>query len=94
MAELGRAAFASTESHVSTLDKLAEFLSSAARAWSEANQEQRNRLGRSLFQEIRIGDKQVVAVKAQAEFGPFFRVNYEEGFSKRLKKRPRGDSNP
>ncbi len=44
MAELGRAALASTESYVSTLGELAEFLSSVARAWNEANHEQRNRL--------------------------------------------------
>ncbi|MCK4354444.1 MAG: recombinase family protein, partial [Dehalococcoidia bacterium] len=75
-------AFTSTESHVSTLGKLAKFLSSVAKAWKEANQEQRNKLARTLFQEIWIKDKQVVALKPQPEFEPFFRLNYE-GFVKK-----------
>ena len=87
-------AFTATESRVNTLDKLAEFLSSVARAWKEANQEQRNKLARSLFQEIWLKDKEVVAVKPQPEFEPFFTMNYEEFVNKSLKKRPRGDLNP
>ena len=86
--------FTSTESRVNTLDKLAEFLSSVARAWKEANQEQRNKLVRSLLQEIWLKDKEVVAVKPQPEFEPFFRIDYEEFVNKSLKKRPRGDLNP
>ena len=87
-------ALTATESDVSALDKLAEFLASTARAWSEADQEQRNKLARSLFQEIWIEDRQVVAVKPLAELEPFFRVNFGEFVNKSLKKRPRGDSNP
>ena len=87
-------ALTATESGVSALGKLAEFLSSAARAWDDADQEQRNRLARSLFQEIWIRDRAIVAVKPQAELEPFFRVNYEDFVNKSLKKRPRGDSNP
>ncbi len=87
-------AFTSTGSHAGVLGKLAEFLSNVAKAWREANQEQRNKLARTLFQEIWIKDKQVVAVKPQPEFEPFFQLNYEEFVNKSLKKRPRGDSNP
>ena len=86
--------FTSTGSRASTLGKLAEFLSSVVKAWKEANQEQRNKLARTLFQEIWIKDKQVVAVKPQPEFEPFFQLNYGEFVNKSLKKRPRGDSNP
>jgi glucose-6-phosphate isomerase len=42
----------------------------------------------SLFQEIWIRNKQVVAVKSQPEFKPFFKLNYEEFVNKRLKMRP------
>lgn len=87
-------AFTLSESHASTLGKLAEFLSSVAKAWKEANQEQRNKLARTLFQEIWIKNKQIAAVKPQPEFEPFFKLNYEEFVNKSLKKRPRGDSNP
>lgn len=59
----------------------------------EANQEQRSKLARTLFQEVWIKDKQVVAVKPQPEFEPFFQLNYQEFVNKSLKMRPRGDSN-
>jgi site-specific DNA recombinase len=76
------------------LQRLAEFLANVAKAWEEATQEQRNRLARSLFQEVWIKDKQVVAVKPQPELEPFFELNYEEFVGKIMKKRPRGDLNP
>ena len=67
-------------------------------ARKETNQEQRNKLARTLFQEIWIKDKQVVAVKPQPELKPFFDLNYgamEEKLSQNFGKwRPRGDSNP
>jgi site-specific DNA recombinase len=87
-------ALAPAESQAQNLDKLAEFLANIAQAWEEATGELRNKLARSLFQEIWIKDKQVVAVKPQPELTPFFQFNYEEYVNKVLKKRPRGDSNP
>lgn len=60
------------------LDRLAEFLSDVTKAWKEANQEQRNRLGRQLFDEIWLKDKQVIAVKPRPELKPFFQLSYEE----------------
>jgi len=68
----------------SALEKLAEFLSNVANAWDEATSEQKNKLARHLFQEIWVKDKDVVAVKPQPEFAPFFEVNWEE-FSKSMK---------
>jgi hypothetical protein len=44
----------------------------------------------SLFQEMWIRNKQVVAVKWQPEFKPFFKLNYGECVNERLKMRPRG----
>jgi site-specific DNA recombinase len=60
------------------LKGLAHFLSNVADAWRAANQEQRNKLARTLFEEIRIdsGGK-VVAVKPKSEFQPFFKLSYE-----------------
>ena len=86
--------FTSSDSHPRVLDKLAGFLSNVAKAWGQADQEQRNKLARTLFQEIWIKNKQIVAVKPQPEFEPFFKLNYEEFVNKNLKVRPRGDSNP
>ncbi len=58
------------------LQKLAHFLANVTDAWREANQEQRNKLARVLFEEIRLdsGGK-VVAVKPRPEMEPFFRLS-------------------
>ncbi|HUX48744.1 MAG TPA: hypothetical protein VMV76_06260, partial [Dehalococcoidia bacterium] len=53
------------ESQAENLDKLEEFLANIAQAWEETAGELRNKLARSLFQEIWIKDEQVVAVKPQ-----------------------------
>jgi len=45
------------------LEGLAELLKDVAKVWREANQEQRNKLARQLFDEIWVKDKQVIAVK-------------------------------
>ena len=86
-------ALAPAESQAENLNKLEEFLANIAQAWEEATGELRNKLARSLFQEIWIKDEQVVAVKPQPELKPFFQLNYEEYVNKVLKKRPRGASN-
>lgn len=95
-----------TESRLKKLDKLAHFLKHIAGAWKVANQEQRNTLARSLFQEVWIGDREVVAVRPQPELESFFDLHYQEsglalphGTEERLSrffwnKRPRGDLNP
>lgn len=56
------------------LGKLAEFLKSVARAWDEANQEQRNRLAKTLFDQICVEDAKLVAVKPKAGAGALLRV--------------------
>ena len=60
-----------------SLDRLAQFLASVADGWTQANQDQRNRLARCLFQEVWIEGKQVVAVRPQPEMKPFFDLNFE-----------------
>jgi hypothetical protein len=60
------------------LERLAEFLGSITKAWDMATNEQRNKLARTLFQEIWVRDQEVVAVKPQPEFEPFFELNWEE----------------
>ena len=59
------------------LDRLARFLANVADAWDEADQDQRNRLAKTLFEEIRVEDSKVVAVKPRPELEPFFRLSYE-----------------
>ena len=66
------------EYNTAALEKLAELLKNVPQMWKEANQEQRNALGRQLFEEIWIEDKRVVAVKPTKELEPFFKVSYEE----------------
>lgn len=89
-------ALAPIEEHGKNLSKLAQFLTNVADAWDAANQEQRNKLARCLFQEVWIKDNEVVAVKPQPELKPFFDLNYEamqEKLSQNFGKwRPRGGS--
>ena len=59
------------------LEKLAEFLGNVASAWGVADQEQRNRLARLLFEGIQVKDDEVVALKPRPELEPFFRLSYE-----------------
>jgi hypothetical protein len=75
------------------LKRLAGFLADIVKAWVIATQEQKNMLVRRLFQGMWVGDTDVVAVKPQPDFEPFFRVNWEE-CSRIMQWRPRGDSNP
>jgi hypothetical protein len=86
------AALAPEASQTTNLDRLAEFLANISGAWKVASGEQRNKLARTLFQEIWIKDNQVVAVKPQPELEPFFKLNYEEFVNTVLKKRPRWGS--
>jgi hypothetical protein len=60
------------------LERLAHFLANVVDAWRKADQEQKNKLSRVLFEEIKLdsGGK-VVAVKPRAELEPFFKLSYE-----------------
>ena len=60
------------------LKRLAEFLSSITKAWDTATNEQRNKLTRTLFEEIWVKDQEVVFVKPRPEFEPFFKLNWEQ----------------
>lgn len=57
-------------------------MKNVTKAWKEANQEQRNKLARQLFNEIWVKDKQVLAVKPRPELKPFFQLSYEEWLKK------------
>ena len=57
------------------LQMLAEFLGNVTLAWDKANQEQRNKLAKAMFEQILVEDKKVVAVKPQPELEPFFKLN-------------------
>ncbi len=59
------------------LDKLAEFLVNVAEAWEVADQEQRNKMARCLFEEVWVKDKLVLAVTPRPEFEPSFRLDFE-----------------
>ena len=60
------------------IQKLANFLANAVDAWKEANQEQRNKLAKILFEEIKLDNGgKVIAVKPRAGFEPFFRLSYD-----------------
>lgn len=69
---------ASGQTEADVLATLAEFLADVPAAWAAATQEQRNKLARTLFDEVWLQDKEVVAVKPRRELDPFFRINYEE----------------
>jgi len=59
------------------LERLADFLQNVAEAWDVASQEHRNKLARTLFDEIWVEDTKVVAVKPRPELAPFFDLNLE-----------------
>ncbi len=88
------ARLAPMKASTATLERTAAFLTNVVKAWDAATQEQRNTLVRTLFQEIWVKDQQVVAVKPQPVFEPFFKLNWEQYKVEIMKWRPRGDSNP
>lgn len=57
------------------LAALAELLCNLKSAWGTATQEQRNRLARMVFEEVRIEDERVVAVKPRPELAGFFALD-------------------
>ena len=59
------------------LDGLAHFLGSVASAWDAATPEQRNKVARTLFDEVIVEDTKVVAVRPRDELEPFFKLNLE-----------------
>ena len=62
---------------LSELERVAELLTNVAEAWQCANQEERNKIARIIFEEILVDDKKVAAVKPQPELVPFFKLNYD-----------------
>ncbi|RUA03901.1 MAG: hypothetical protein DSY88_04420, partial [Candidatus Poseidoniales archaeon] len=49
-------------------ESLAVFLSDISIAWENADQEQRNKLARCLFDQVWLDDKSAIAVKPKNEF--------------------------
>ena len=56
------------------LEKLAHFLSNVANTWEVANQEQRNKLARSIFEEMHIESNRIVLIRPKPELEPFFEL--------------------
>jgi site-specific DNA recombinase len=56
------------------IEAVAILLADIKAAWCDATQEQRNGLARLLFREVRIRDREVVALVPAPEFVPFFRI--------------------
>ena len=71
-------ALGSVKTNESSLERLAGFLNDVPSAWEQASEEQRNRLGRALFDQLWIMDDVVVAAKPREELEGFFQLNYEE----------------
>jgi hypothetical protein len=59
------------------LDRLASFLGSVSTAWNEAGPELRKELARTLFDEVHVEDKRVVASPPRPKLEPFFQINLE-----------------
>lgn len=66
------------EGNEEVLQQFARFLANVAYVWRESTQEERNKIVRMLFEEVRLdsGGK-VVAVKPQPNLVSFFKLNYE-----------------
>ncbi len=52
------------------LERLAGYLQNVGKAWSDATQEQRNRLAKTLFEGLRVEDRTIKGVTPQIEFTP------------------------
>ena len=76
-----------------SMDYLAQFLRDVASAWSEASEEQRNKLARVLFDSVWIENQKVLGVTPRSELKPFFDLRYSELSNDVLQWRPRPDSN-
>ncbi len=59
-----------------TLERLASYLQNIGEAWRSANQEQRNKLAKTLFESIRIEDRTIKGVTPQIEFTPLLVLNH------------------
>jgi site-specific DNA recombinase len=59
-----------------TLVRLAGYLQNVGEAWRSANQEQRNKLAKTLFESIRIEDRTIKGVTPQIEFTPLLVLNH------------------
>jgi hypothetical protein len=57
------------------LEQIASFLTDLPAAWAIANQEQRNRLARTLFERVLICDNQVIGMIEKPKFAPFFELD-------------------
>jgi site-specific DNA recombinase len=58
------------------IERLASYLQNIGEAWRNANQEQRNRLGKTLFESIRIEDRTIKGVTPHIEFTPLLVLNH------------------
>ncbi len=58
-----------------TLNRLNNFLQNVGEAWKQANQEQRNKLAKTLFESIRIENTKIKGVTPQIEYTPLFVLN-------------------
>ena len=85
---------APAEDQARGLERLALFLKDISEAWKQADQQQRNRLAKQLFDIVWIKGKRVLAVTPRPEFKPFFDLRYEGVAQGVLHFRPRGDLNP
>jgi hypothetical protein len=65
-----------TSSKKDELQRLASYLRDVGLAWRSANQEQRNRLARTLFEAIRVEDRTIKGVTPQIEFTPLLVLNH------------------
>jgi hypothetical protein len=76
--ELQLRQFSPVTSSEDNLKRLVDFLANVAEAWREANQEQKNKLARVLFEEIKLDNGgKIVVVKPRPELEPFFKLSYE-----------------
>ena len=66
---------AATSSKKETLKRLASYLQNVGVAWRDANQEQRNRLAKTIFEGIRIEDRTIKGVTPHIEFTPLLVLN-------------------
>ena len=76
-----------------TMERFAQFLQDVPSAWRQADEAQRNKLARTLFDAVWINDQAVLGITPRPELKPFFELNSSNLSNDVLQWRPRPDSN-
>src|SRR4030095_16944058 len=77
-AELARIVEPETHGRPEMLDRLQRYVLNAGAAWDDADDAQRNRLGRAPFERVPVSGRHLVGVRPRPEFQPYLALTEAE----------------